>query len=212
MLSLARACLIVAIAISIAGCAVQPETNSPTDISTTDISTTGYQTQSTPVDETTTAPAPSLHAGDEWTDKVMDSERKFIVGAAKPDGTMFVNQWGNQIATTADLNIKTWRSPTYADASPTYFDPTMKWFDFPLAPGKTWHATSNWKDPDQALGGTAVCDGAAGKWEKINVPAGDYDALRVDVACRMFGRGGAADDINVTYWWVPSVNRFVKYS
>jgi hypothetical protein len=196
----------ISIAAAAAGCAIAPETP-PADIAPWSDST-----KSTDAEHSAPAPAPSIHAGDQWTDRLMGGDRKFIVGAAKTDGTYFVDQWGNQTATTADLNVKTWRSLTSTDASPKYFDPPMKWFDFPLEPGKKWHQTSKWSDPAESKSGTIVTNAIVGQWEKIAVPAGTYEALRVDVACRMSGRGDTADQITLSYWWVPSVNRFVKYS
>jgi hypothetical protein len=161
--------------------------------------------------EPTIVQAPSTDEGDIWIDRIRGTDHRFVVGSIKKDGTTFINEWGNQIVTTRDLNVKTYRSLTFADAPPTNYDPPMNWFAFPLEPGKQWTMTSHWLTPDLSLGGTTVVSGKAGNWEDITVPAGKYHALRVDIANRVFGRQGAADEIDITYWWVPDVNRWVKY-
>jgi hypothetical protein len=124
---------------------------------------------------------------------------------------VYVDEWGNQLRTTRDWNVLTYRSLTFADAPPTNYDPPEQWFAFPLEPGKTWNLTSRWHTPDLSLAGTTVVDGKVGNWEDVVVPAGTFHALRVDIANRVFGRLGFADEIDITYWWAPQVNRWVKY-
>ncbi|HEY0062800.1 MAG TPA: hypothetical protein VGC21_11810 [Telluria sp.] len=55
-------------------------------------------------------------------------------------------------------------------------------------------------------------------WEKIDVPAGSFDAIRIDG--QRTGRprstdsagGGGFLDTRMTYWFAPSVKAFVKFS
>ncbi len=155
--------------------------------------------------------APSINEGDVWIDRIRGADHRFVVGTIKKDGTTFINEWGNQIVTTRDLNVKTYRSLTFADAPPTNYDPPMEWFSFPLEPGQEWKMTSHWLTPDLSLGGTTVVSGKVGNWEDITVPAGNFHALRVDVTNRVFGRLGTGGENDITYWWVPDVNRWVKY-
>jgi hypothetical protein len=173
-------------------------------------STTELPSAPTP-QEPTVVQAPSIHEGDVWIDRIRGTDHRFVVGTIKSDGTTFVNEWGNQIVTTRDWNVKTYRSLTFADAPPTNYDPPMEWFSFPLEPGKEWKMTSHWRTPDLSLSGTTVVIGKVGDWEEIAVPAGNFHALRVDLTNRVFGRLGTADEIDITYWWVPDVNRWVKY-
>ncbi len=155
--------------------------------------------------------APSIQEGDVWIDRIRGADHRFVVGTIKKDGTTFINEWGNQIVTTRELNIRTYRSLTFADAPPTNYDPAMEWFSFPLEPGKEWNMTSHWLTPDISLGGTTVVSGKVGNWEDITVPAGTFHALRVDVTNRVFGRLGTGEEVDLTYWWVPDLNRWVKY-
>jgi hypothetical protein len=159
----------------------------------------------------TPAAAPTINEGDLWIDRIRGADKRFIVGAIKPDGTVFVDEWGNQMRTTPDLNVLTYRSLTFADAPPTNYDPAMQWFEFPLEPGKTWSMTAHWQTPDFSLAGTTVVEGTVDGWEDVVVPAGTFHALKVNISNRVFGRLGTADEIDITYWWVPSVNRWVKY-
>ena len=159
----------------------------------------------------TPAAAPAIHEGDVWIDRIGHADKRFVVGAIEKSGAAFVNEWGNQMRTTSAWNVLTYRSLTFADAPPTHYDPALQWFSFPLEPGKAWNMTTHWQTPDFSLSGTTVVDGKVGNWEDVAVPAGTFHALRVDITNRVFGRLGAADEIDITYWWVPDVNRFVKY-
>ena len=77
-----------------------------------------------------------------------------------------------------------------------------KWLDFPLFPGK--------KFKYQAEGATAPfsMEVKVVKWEKISVPAGAYEALRIDAcyfneASRWYGCGQE-------WWYAPEVKGFIK--
>ncbi|HEY6420163.1 MAG TPA: hypothetical protein VIX59_14280 [Candidatus Binataceae bacterium] len=158
------------------------------------------------------ANAPTVHAGDLWTDKLREGIHDFKVDSVKEDGSMAVDEWGNQIVTTSDWNILTWRSLTYGDTPPTNYQPALQLFPFPLTPGKHWSETSQYHTPDMSVSGKNIVEGKVGDWGQVTVPAGTYRALRVDTHDRVIGRGGAADEIDLTYWYVPEVNRWVKYS
>ncbi len=191
----------------LAGCATAPE--SQPELSKWGESST--ELPSAPAAVETPAPAPTFHSGDIWIDRIGNKDKRFVVGAIDRDGASFVDEWGNQMRTTPEWNVLTYRSLTFADAPPTNYDPAMQWFSFPLEPGKQWNMTSRWQTPDLSLAGTTVVEGKVGNWEDVAVPAGKFHALRVDITNRVFGRMGTADEIDITYWWVPEVNRWVKY-
>jgi len=77
-----------------------------------------------------------------------------------------------------------------------------KWLDFPMSPGKKFRY--------RVEGATAPFSMEAKvlKWEKISVPAGAFEALRIDAcyfneASRWYGCGQE-------WWYAPEVRGFIK--
>ena len=86
------------------------------------------------------------------------------------------------------------------------------WFAFPLYPGKTWEDSYDWEVRGAApVKGKADDRGKVVGWEEVQVPAGNFRALKVEVESRFYGKGGMADDSTLIYWYAPQVNRFVKF-
>lgn len=157
------------------------------------------------------ANAPEIHEGDVWVDRLRGGDKQFKVDAIRPDGTVSVNEWGNQIATDRDWNILTYRSLSEESAPATNYSKPLTIFPFPLTPGKTWKEEVKWQVPDLSLPGKTEVEGKLGNWEDVTVPAGTFHAIRGEVTNRVIGREGAHDQISITYWYAPKVNRFVKY-
>jgi len=156
--------------------------------------------------------APDIRVGDVWTDRVLDGNREFKVESIDEDGYFVVDEWGNGIVTDNHWNLLTYRSVTFASAPPTNWKKPLMWFKFPLFPGKTWTQSAHWETPADDVAGTEDVRGKVIGWEKVTVPAGTYKALRVELNDRIVGTGGVYDLVTLTYWYVPDVNRFVKYS
>jgi hypothetical protein len=157
------------------------------------------------------ANAPEIHEGDVWVDRLGGGDKQFKVDAIRPDGTVSVNEWGNQIATDREWNILTYRSLSEESAPATNYSKPLTIFPFPLTPGKTWKEEVKWQVPDLSLPGKTEVEGKLGNWEDVTVPAGTFHAIRGEVTNRVIGREGAHDQISITYWYAPKVKRFVKY-
>ncbi len=87
--------------------------------------------------------------------------------------------------------------------------PHEGYFSFPLEPGKTWpfkfertvaKMRTAWEGVARVIG-----------WEDIEVPAGSFRALRVDIG-GSFGSGPVArrSQLQLSYWWSATVNRWVR--
>jgi hypothetical protein len=88
--------------------------------------------------------------------------------------------------------------------------PHEGYFDFPLEPGKSYPFKSERtvaKTRNTWEGTVEVRD-----WETIEVPAGRYRTLRVDVT-GSFGNGPLAQraQLQQSYWWSAEVRRWVRY-
>ncbi len=161
--------------------------------------------------DTAPIPPPSLHVGDVWVDRIQGTDREFRIESAQ-GGTMEVNYWGIEQVTDANLNIIVYRSLTESSSEPTVSSKPGMWFEFPLYPGKTWVNSFDWELKGAApTTGSGEDHGHAIGWEDIQVPAGTFHALKVEVKSRFFGRGGMSDEATLVFWYSPKVNRFVKF-
>ena len=87
--------------------------------------------------------------------------------------------------------------------------PNEGYFNFPLEPGSTWpfqfertvaKMRTAWEGVVRVIG-----------WEEIEVPAGSFRALRVDIS-GSFGSGPVArrSQMQLSYWWSAAVRRWVR--
>jgi hypothetical protein len=156
--------------------------------------------------------APVLHSDDVWIDRIRGSDREFRIESVQPDGKMNVSFWGTEMTTDPNLNIIVYRSLTEAASDPTISNKPELWFAFPLYPGKSWVNDYTWKITGaSATTGQAEDKGQVLGWEDVTVPAGTFHCLKVEVKSRFFGKGGMFDQSQLTYWYAPKVNRFVKF-
>jgi hypothetical protein len=94
------------------------------------------------------------------------------------------------------------------------YEPAYPAYAYPLAPGKHWKRVL--RSTDVATGrsfNTHVSATVLG-WERIRVPAGEFDALKIQrsvFAGNMEGNH-TQEEITETDWYVPSVRRAVRTS
>ena len=157
------------------------------------------------------APAPTIHEGDTWLDKVKGADKAFKIDSIGSDGTVELNQWGAQMETDQNWNTIKYRSLVEESAPPIVYAKPLPIYPFPLTPGKTWKEEVRWQIPDQSLSGKSEVEGKLGAWQDVTVPAGTFHAIEGEVNVRTIGRGGLGDSTTITYWYAPQVNRFVKY-
>lgn len=201
---------VICLVATIAGCSASGKP-SPTKLTTPSNPPAASPNTSAMDSDTLPIAQPSLRTGDVWVDRIQGTDREFRIDAIH-DGAMDVSFWGAEMTTDTALNIIVYRSLTLASSEPTKQDKPCMWFAFPLYPGKTWENHYNWE-----MAGTPPIQGKAdehGKvlgWEDVQVPAGTFHALKVEDSTRIFGKGGAADEEILVFWYSPKVNRFVKF-
>jgi hypothetical protein len=82
------------------------------------------------------------------------------------------------------------------------------WFRFPLTQGKSWQVRELWPDGN---GYVTVTYTAAGM-EKITVPVGSFDAIKVIGEGRWFNTTTKGEDVTeVTIWYAPDVRGIVRF-
>jgi hypothetical protein len=165
-------------------------------------------------------PAPTIAAGDSWTYRVQDgftrlprADQRFVVdrvdagrievaGPAEPAGAtqIYDREW-NWIRRPATA-LQTF---DYSPAYPAY--------GFPLAPGKRWNARVTATDPRDGRRFPVRVGGAVLGWEHVKVPAGEFDALKIEriVYFDYWEYALRGHSIIREYeWYVPSVKWSVK--
>lgn len=98
-----------------------------------------------------------------------------------------------------------------ADNSGFDYSPPLKYYDFPLYPGKSWEQNTTETNIKTGLVRTHKITGRIGPWEDIVVPSGSFRAIKVNLETELYdpstGQKTSGTDVS---WYVPEVHRSVK--
>ncbi len=165
-------------------------------------------------------PAPQVAIGDAWTYRVHDgftriprgdqrhqvttvgADRIEVTGPVeRSDGIQLYDREWNWLKRPA-TNLQTFE---YSPAYPA--------FAFPLAPGKRWHSRVTATDPADGRRFPVWINGAVLGWERVKVPAGEFDALKIERIVYMeyyeyAVRGRSV--IREYEWYAPAVKQSVR--
>ncbi|MYM23127.1 hypothetical protein GTP46_10770 [Duganella sp. FT135W] len=100
------------------------------------------------------------------------------------------------------------------DRGAMHFAPSFARYAFPLAPGKEWSSDVTGNNPKQGKNWRYHIKGKVLDWEKVKVPAGEFEALKIVVEATYgaedtFTKNGSGQ-LTETVWFVPELNNFVK--
>lgn len=92
------------------------------------------------------------------------------------------------------------------------FQPPFPAYGYPLAPGRRWYAVVNAMNPVTRETYRVHTRGRVVGWERIRVPAGEFDALRIerDVFAGNSTAVRSQEEIHETEWYVPALGRPVR--
>jgi hypothetical protein len=92
------------------------------------------------------------------------------------------------------------------------YEPTFAAYAYPLEPGKTWSAVVRATDVATGRSYNTHVYGKVIGWERISVPAGEFDALRIQREVFAGNSEGprTQEEIRETDWYVPQVRRSVR--
>jgi hypothetical protein len=157
-----------------------------------------------------TAERPTLRIGDRWdfavyyTAPATTPSRTWIitsVGATSISGT----ENGEPLRLTDELNIID--SPREAVSD-------HRALNFPLTVGKKWRYSMSWLFKPKNSRGTAAVEATIEAFEKIRVPAGEFDAFRIASREALGGTSPIgsqyAGETTRTYWYAPAARAIVK--
>lgn len=163
--------------------------------------------------------APVVHVGDRWslqhidnwTGKLGNKTTQEVVASANNEIRM---EWKN-----AETGVLAFRLRYNTEMNPLSrgtmrYAPYFPRYVFPLEPGKTWTQDITAENSGNGRAWRYEVSGKVEGWEKITVPAGQFDALKVKVTAFYYGRdafGGGNGKSEETVWYAPAVNNFVKH-
>lgn len=175
-----------------------------------------------PAGESATAAAPQVKVGDYWEYSVYDGWTKLPRGIYRYDvvrvdaGGVVVQLSNDGLLRDTLVYAPGWngRELPLTNTQRFRYDPTYTAYDYPLEPGKQWRRVL--RSTDVATGRTYNTHvyGKVLGWERIRVPAGDFDALKIERSVFAGNMEGTRtqEEIREIDWYVPSVRRAVRTS
>lgn len=117
-------------------------------------------------------------------------------------------QYFRKRKTFYDLNLGYLGSES-ADKDVISFSPPLKYFDFPLTVGKKWTAASVETAQKTGRKRYFTIHGTIEGWEKVKVPAGEFDALKIILKTDIKDGDTVSTGTDIS-WYVPSLHRSVR--
>ncbi|HQR12616.1 MAG TPA: hypothetical protein PLW68_14920 [Casimicrobiaceae bacterium] len=170
------------------------------------------------------APAPVHRVGDRWVYGARDGFRMPVVWDETHEITAVdaqgITVWVTQKGPTVD-NARTeqWASPGIVNVGALFDNETRRFqpipltrYQFPLAQGDSWNQRiDNFNETTQQAGQFNRFVQVGG-WVKVQVPAGEFDAILMRVIMRLddetFWR--TATECNYEIWWAPAAGATVR--
>jgi hypothetical protein len=169
----------------------------------------------------TTAAIPQIAVGDSYVYESVDAEDPAATVVTKRTVTSTSSKI---VLTTINLKNKAakerrlyfnreWNllASRNADNSGLDYSPPLKYFDFPLFPGKTWRQTTSETNIKTGAARMHTLSGTVGDWEEITVPAGTFRAIKVSLGTELVdpGTGETIKGTDIS-WYAPELRRSVK--
>ena len=175
----------------------------------------------TPMQSSASAETPSLAIGDSWTYRVRDG----YTGLARPDQRLRVTGADSDRVRVAASRSEgqdeaqifdrewNWLSRPATNLQSFEYSPAYRALSFPLAVGKTWRATATATDPRDGRRFPVWIEGTVQGWEKVKVPAGEFEALKVRrmvfIDYWEYALRGRSEIVEYE-WYAPAVKQAVR--
>lgn len=177
--------------------------------------------QTPPAGTPATVTAPEIRIGDTWTYRVRDGytgfergDQSYRVTDASPDRISVAVSGGGRLDETHIYNREwNWLRHPATNLQTFDYSPAYQALAFPFTSGKRWHARAMATDPADGRRFPVWIDGTVQGWEKVKVPAGEFDALKIKRAVfigywEMTVRGWS--EILEYEWYAPKVKQSVR--
>jgi hypothetical protein len=172
-----------------------------------------------PKDAPATVDAPQTKVGDYWDYAVRDGYTgiprgiyRYEVSRVEPDRVVVTLTNDGRVLDTL-IYTAGWngRELPLTPLQRFRYEPSSEAFAYPLTPGKAWKVVVHSTDVATGKHYRTYVHGKVVGWERITVPAGAFDALKVQrqvFAGNMEGYR-TQEEVTETDWYVPSVRRSV---
>lgn len=164
---------------------------------------------------------PALRAGDAWAYNRLNGYNGELEAVVKYE---VAEVKGGTVQVRVFKNGKLAGSRTYAsgwnplrgklpDGTRVGFEPPYPAFPFPLVLGKSWKQSIVALAPAAGKRTRITVYGWVRGWERVKVPAGEFDALKVRRQAYLDDADWwrTATEIEETAWYAPGVGRFIKH-
>ena len=112
---------------------------------------------------------------------------------------------GEPLTLTRELNVLD--SPRHSESDP-------RALDFPLEVGRRWRYSTDWLFKAKSSRGKVVVDVWVTSYEAVRVPAGVFEAFRLQAKGELSGNSPTdtfyAGHTTTTYWYAPAARAIVK--
>jgi hypothetical protein len=159
--------------------------------------------------------APDVHVGDSWKYRTLDgftSETQFEASqrVVEINDREIVIELHNLSKDKTSLRYFT-REWNAVDTDDGKYDPYYPEFKFPLDAGVTWSEKYTWL-PITGVASSGYVKATVSAQEKVTVPAGTFNAYRIDREQEVRGNNENAviTSTHMTTWYAPAVRRFVR--
>jgi hypothetical protein len=144
----------------------------------------------------------AYHHNDRWT------VRYTVTAKASTNYLLAYSQTGEGGTTTQAVQRWSLSTNFQNRASSDRALQEFEWYKWPLVEGKTWKTA--WFQP--AIGGNGDWTARVIGWETITVPAGTFQAIRIELdnSCYVTGVDGGVCGQQDRVWYAPEVKRHVK--
>jgi hypothetical protein len=133
---------------------------------------------------------------------------QWVVIEANPSGSLVESCGDHQVHRdfANDLGLV---KVTRAAQDAVTFEPPLQELSFPLEVGKTWQQDYVGFTADDRVRWTASASWEISAYESVAVPAGSFDAYRIE-RTETWGPEMYGITVHAVSWWAPSVKAFVK--
>lgn len=159
-----------------------------------------------------TVEAPTFTVG-EWWEYVRpnrpERESKFKLTVTEKTGELvtMVNRRGDKFVFTKDGN-----EVERPEGGPrARYEPYLPRLEFPLQEGKRWtklYRVLRERAPGRPF--EATLQGKVGGWERVSIPGGTFDAIRIELSIEERHPKAPARGHEEVCWYAPEVKRFIK--
>ncbi len=163
--------------------------------------------------------APDIRVGDNWAYAFHDGYTKlskgtlvYRVSAVQGDTVSVEVMHGERLTNERYTRDWNWLERPMTNLQNFRYSPAYAALPFPLEAGKSWRAYVQATDPATGRVNRVRIDGKVLGWERVKVPAGEFDALRIRrlVYAGNFGHFRSEEQIVEFDWYAPRLGRVVR--